>query len=81
MADTPLTLFETKNYIVVCGTYPSGEFEGQGCYLVRNKVTKIDEIFVNLLPKAIYLAREAQELLDDVYADATVRPNQLLLMN
>jgi hypothetical protein len=81
MADTPLTLFETKNYIVVCGTYPSGEFEGQGCYLVRNKVTKIDEIFVNLLPKAIYLAREAQELLDDVYADATIRPNQLLLMN
>jgi hypothetical protein len=81
MADTPLTLFETKNYIVVCGTYPSGEFEGQGCYLVRNKITKIDEIFVNLLPKAIYLAREAQELLDDVYADATVRPNQLLLMN
>ena len=54
MADTPLTLFETKNYIVVCGTYPSGEFEGQGCYLVRNKITKIDEIFVNLLPKAIY---------------------------
>jgi hypothetical protein len=81
MADTPLTLFETKNYIVVCGTYPSGEFEGQGCYLVRNKITKIDEIFVNLLPKAIYLAREAQELLDDVYADATIRPNQLLLMN
>ena len=81
MAATPLTLFETKNYIVVCGTYPSGEFEGQGCYLVRNKVTKIDEIFVNLLPKAIYLAREAQELLDDVYADATIRPNQLLLMN
>lgn len=81
MADTPLTLFETKNYVVVCGIYPSGEFEGQGCYLVRNKLTKIDEIFVNLLPKAIYLAREAQELLDDVYADATVRPNQLLLMN
>jgi hypothetical protein len=81
MTDTPLTLFETKNYIVVCGTYPSGEFEGQGCYLVRNKITKIDEIFVNLLPKAIYLAREAQELLDDVYAAATVRPNQLLLMN
>lgn len=81
MADTPLTLFETKHYIVVCGTYPSGEFEGQGCYLVRNKITNIDEIFVNLLPKAIYLAREAQELLDEVYAAATIRPNQLLLMN
>lgn len=80
MADTPLTLFETKNYIVVCGTYPSGEFEGQGCYLVRNKITKIDEIFVNLLPKAIYLAKEAQEFLDDVYSNGDSKPNQLLLM-
>lgn len=80
MADTPLTLFETKNYIVVCGTYPSGEFEGQGCYLVRNKITKIDEIFVNLLPKAIYLAKEAQEFLDDVYSNNASKPNQLLLM-
>ena len=80
MAPTPLTLFETKNYIVVCGTYPSGEFEGQGCYLVRNKITKIDEIFVNLLPKAIYLAREAQEFLDDMYSNNGSKPNQLLLM-
>lgn len=80
MADTPLTLFETKNYIVVCGTYPSGEFEGQGCYLVRNKITKIDEIFVNLLPKAIYLAKEAQEFLDDVYSNGVSKPSQLLLM-
>ena len=80
MADTPLTLFETKNYIVVCGTYPSGEFEGQGCYLVRNKITKIDEVFVNLLPKAIYLAKEAQEFLDDVYSNNDSKPNQLLLM-
>lgn len=80
MADTPLTLFETKNYIVVCGTYPSGEFEGQGCYLIRNKITKIDEVFVNLLPKAIYLAKEAQEFLDDVYSNNDSKPNQLLLM-
>ena len=80
MANTPLTLFETKNYIVVCGTYPSGEFEGQGCYLVRNKLTKIDEIFVNLLPKAIYLAKEAQDFLNDVYSNEDKKPNQLLLM-
>lgn len=73
-------LYETKDYIVVCGIYPSGEYAGQGCYLVRNKITKIDEIFVNLLPKAIYLAKEAQDFLNDVYSNEDKKPNQLLLM-
>ncbi len=73
-------LYETKDYIVVCGIYPSGEYAGQGCYLVHNKITKIDEIFVNLLPKAIYLAKEAQDFLNDVHSNEDKKPNQLLLM-
>ena len=80
MAEFTPTLYETKNYIVICGVYPSGEYVGQGCYLVRNKITRIDEIFVNLLPKAIYLVKEAQEFLDNVYSNNDSKPSQLLLM-
>ena len=76
-----LTLFETKDYRVACGTYPPGEHEGQPCYIIENKVTHVPEIYVNLLPKAIYLAKEAQEFLDDVYSDNPTNPSQLLLLN
>ena len=76
-----VSLFETNNYSVVVTTYPSGEFEGQGCYGVFNRVTGVLEIFVNLLPKAIYLAREAQEWLDEVLSDSKPKPNQLMLLH
>ena len=76
-----VSLFETENYRIVAAEYPSGEFEGQGCYGVLNRVTGIVEIYVNLLPKAIYLAREAQEWLDEVLSDSKPKPNQLMLLH
>ena len=74
-------LFETLDYGVVVSVYPSGEFEGQECYGVFNKVTKVTEIYVNLLPKAIYLAREAQDFLDEVRLADKPKPNQLMLLH
>ncbi len=76
-----VALFETENYRVRTSVYPSGESAGQNCYGVCNKVTGVTEIFVNLLPKAIYLAKESQTWLDELLTEGNSKPNQLMLLN
>lgn len=75
------SLFDTVNYRVVIGTFPSGEYEGQSCYIVENKLTGVGELFVNLLPKAIYLAIEAEDFLKEVRESENPVPNDKLLIN
>jgi hypothetical protein len=79
-----MTVFETDNYVVVVGVFPDGEdYAKQGCYIVRNKHTGVPELFVNLLPKAIYLAREAETFLKEVMEEdkKPTEPVQLNLIN
>ncbi len=77
-----MTVFETDNYTVVVGTFPNGEdYAGQGCYVVENKRTGVPELFVNLLPKAIYLAREAETFLKEVLEADDKKPAEAAQLN